>query len=1241
MELGTDIRSDVCWLGYVLHTSGPNVQAVAAKALAGSEEDRRDARRGDPSALSQAGAQDEKQFPLDNPEDERDRERWYQAAHDVIGHGFKRPPDFNAKFTSFMWKKVNFGSGWYTDHIPSAGKESREKMAGLVRQQWKQDPYFKALRNFLYELAKVFATSPDEIEESAVGAEALKGLSTDDVRRFLQYGGFPKRAPAPGTPEFRLEVEALKSRWASCDITSPDDPYRVLTDVVETAWSEWQAELNGQAGWRNTITRAQIDTWSATREANAAMVEALGQAWIVHRIAEWVHDRENGISEWNPTPEKRAQIEAAYQAARTAAGEQIGKARTAADTAAELARTAEQAQQQANEHATAQQLPRGRALAYAQQSVQVTQAMAAAARAAAHATVTAHRATEATGESTGTLLAQAEAQARALQAEFRRHAAETAAIEADQSAKSAAWQAQQAETQADTASQARQKAEQGESTARQAADSATQHRQRAEAERDTAAQLRREADAQRDKAGEAKRRADAQQQRAENAKHAAENAEGGASRKEEAARQAETRAVDARSEAYRAAHERDAARARAQAKSSAAAAAEGTEHAREARAQATQAQAEADTAADAAGKAQQAAEQATEAAVHAREAATKSQAAAERAQAEYAAAKADAATAHQAWVEAWAARAEAIVAAEQAAINVAQAEQDAATAAQKASKARQDAQAARAEARQAGEQAALAIGRAYASTVAAAGARDAADAVVHHADQALTLGAPYRDHDTSAGMAVLVGQAAKSYAQQFADAAQARAAEADRAAHAAKEAAARADTEGKAAAHAAAQAAASAAHAARSLTTAQQAAHRARADADAATAAEQNAHHQAQRAETEAGTAGEAARQAHAEAEAAGKSATEAERDADGARRSANQAAQDAQAAQEAADRADASATRAEESARNAHHAAQDAADAATRAEQAQREEERRKREQAAQHAFQHQGGQQPGLNDDELTLLCFGNQECINDYNKAHQDANKQVVDWIKEQGGPAVIEIVDELSGFKEFRDCVGSANIEACIWFIIDKLPVVKILKVGYTAVKTLVKVLRGIDVFNTLVRKAKKYFEKAREVIQRNRKALAACPTRAAPLAASFTTAHQPSSEAWLSSTGADPCNNGWGALLKSANKYDPQAEGLAKRIGGETQMHFANDPDGREFDVVSDRFIGEAKPENFKLGKDFRSKARAMFNICKETGRAPYFQFQGEPHRDVIRAIQRYAKEYGIEPVVDTNPVPLG
>src|SRR5437879_1655056 len=47
----------------------------------------------------------------------------------------------------------------------------------------------------------------------------------------------------------------------------------------------------------------------------------------------------------------------------------------------------------------------------------------------------------------------------------------------------------------------------------------------------------------------------------------------------------------------------------------------------------------------------------------------------------------------------------------------------------------------------------------------------------------------------------------------------------------------------------------------------------------------------------------------------------------------------------------------------------------------------------------------------------------------------------------------------------------------------------------------------------------------------------------------------------------------GGLEKVTNP-DPKADALAKKLGGESRIKFKNDPAGREFDVVSDQYIGQ-------------------------------------------------------------------
>jgi hypothetical protein len=112
-----------------------------------------------------------------------------------------------------------------------------------------------------------------------------------------------------------------------------------------------------------------------------------------------------------------------------------------------------------------------------------------------------------------------------------------------------------------------------------------------------------------------------------------------------------------------------------------------------------------------------------------------------------------------------------------------------------------------------------------------------------------------------------------------------------------------------------------------------------------------------------------------------------------------------------------------------------------------------------------------------------------------------------------------------------------------------------------------------------------------------------------------------------------------ALVPSTQAFDPQAQALAQRIGGEAQVEFASGPSaGREFDAVSDEYVAQAKPANFTLSQAFRVQARATFQAAVDTGRIPYFQFNGPPNPGVLQTLGRYGAEYGVQPVIDLKPL---
>ncbi len=120
-------------------------------------------------------------------------------------------------------------------------------------------------------------------------------------------------------------------------------------------------------------------------------------------------------------------------------------------------------------------------------------------------------------------------------------------------------------------------------------------------------------------------------------------------------------------------------------------------------------------------------------------------------------------------------------------------------------------------------------------------------------------------------------------------------------------------------------------------------------------------------------------------------------------------------------------------------------------------------------------------------------------------------------------------------------------------------------------------------------------------------------------------------------GEDPegVNGGLGELV-SVNAKDRAADLLAERIGGKASVRFTNGP-ANEFDAVSRDYVAQAKPADFTLNQAFRNQAKATFEVAIQSGRTPYFQFDGQPGPGVLQTLSRYADRYGIEPVIDLTP----
>jgi len=916
-------RTDRCRLGNWLHAGGPQVKALAATSLAGSETDARSPWGND--ALHTGTMQ----------------EAWLGDSDAVVtAHSTQ-----STRYTA--WGKVIkpysvLGStitDFYT--VPSYGDavlrflsdNQKKNFDDIVPATTKVKPSAEVVALAKDIRAKQYAAGDTWLRTLEPTTQQIDAMGADEIAAFIRVGGIPLTAPVKDSAEYRIEVEDLKAHWADCELGGTRDPFNKLGDVKYTAFVEWQAELASQAKQRDAIVAAEIQAAKDLRTASNAMIEAQGQAWITGQLLKWQRYWLSRPAAERPAKAEFTKATNDLTAATTAVTAQLTAAQKAAASAKTQADKATAARDEAGKIAEANGTPYGRGLMYARQSATVTKASAAGAQAASKAIETTLNAMKAANADANALQSLANTQTAAAKAEFLRAAAKEAADQAHLAAVGAQKQADLAAAAAARAKSDRKNAENAEQIARAAAADAAKQADIAEQQQAIAADQRAVADAQRDRAAADEAEAQRQGSVAADARSLAEGDASTAKKKRTEAERAEAEAVRARDSAALAEKLRLAKAAEAATALAWAEAAEGTDAATQARSAADDAQIQADRAAGAATSARAAANDATSAAVAAREAATKATAAAERSRAAATKAQADAEVTRRQALRAHAYAADSIKAAEQAAENVKAAEKLTAEAHAQADKAKADAVAARQQADIAEKESAKTAGYAYAAAQAAVAARDSAAAVIKPANEAAEIGGPFQDSDASAGLAVLVADTAKTLAEQQQAAADARAAEAARAAKQAADLAAKADADAKAAAQSAAYAADEAAKASKALADARKSAAAAAADSRAAVAAAERTQQINEQAQRDAGRATSAAYSAEADAAAARNSATEAEKDAASAHSAADKADVDAKAAQDAATSADKDATAAEKAAENARGAAQDAEDSKTRTE--------------------------------------------------------------------------------------------------------------------------------------------------------------------------------------------------------------------------------------------------------------------------------------------------------------------
>ncbi|MGW3653126.1 hypothetical protein [Streptomyces sp. NPDC000878] len=1088
ISLGEQARKDRCQAGRAVQFAGPELNSVAAAKLTGTDAALRafvtpDAILGE---WGQASIRDRDAgiAALNTFRDRQDKlntaNKPYASVNSSGGRDYWAP--------EFGNDIVAFTLGTQQDLYNKASENPTPRPGQAALDQAK-----KVLDAFGTGDDAWAATYKDVAGRELLDTSNLGYSSANDVATFLRFGGFATKAAEPDSLEFRNEVEALKTAWAACDSANPIDHYRVLTGPVLVAYSEWEAEYSGQVEQRKAIVTAKATAAKEVRVATDAMIEAVRQAWQADQILYWQKYWAAHKDSINyPAKAVFTKATADLNAAKTMAAAQVALADAAATRAKTAADAAGAQQTKAWTIADTAKLPRGRGLFYAQQSVQVAKASAAATLAAAKATLTASNAAKATVADSQTLLALAKTQTHALNTEFRKTAALEAKAQAKAAAESAAKLATEAAANAATAKTARATAEKAEQTAMTQAAEAKRQRGIAEAEKATAERERDLAASERAKAGAAEERARSEQTRAEQARTAAETAGATATEKLAAAMDAELRARLARDQAVKAERDKNATASRAAALESAAAAAEGTSAAAETRQAATEARSAATDAAGAATRARTAANEATTAAVNARAAATRADGAANRSRSAADAAQSAYAKTHAAAATAHAAAAEAIDAAASAKEKARLADAEAKKAQAAAITARKEATAAVAEAAKTAAWSAKTAGYALATAQYAQGARDAATATTKAADEAISVGSPYRETDASAAYAVLIGQTSKTLAEQQASAAKAKSDEAKKAAAQAKALADKAAGDAKIALQAAADAADYAVQAVNSAAAANVSAAAAATDAAAAKKADANAQRYDAQAGTDAFYANFAAGEAESAAAQADRDATEAEKDASSARSAASSAESDANVADQVATYAESDAVKAEKAAANAENSAKEADASATRAEEAERKRlEELRKEQAEQAA-----NPGPALSsEEEAALLRMCGQECVDQYRSALALASLNLLDWVKQNGGQILL---DEI-GWTDLKNCLTKGDVEACLWTLAKAVPANKILGVG----KAIVRIASGVIGFFEKSARAKKTLDKLRKLAEKAKKEpdLPACKKKSVKSAAS--------------------------------------------------------------------------------------------------------------------------------------------
>ncbi|MFJ8359837.1 RICIN domain-containing protein [Streptomyces sp. NPDC093984] len=293
------LREDQCLMADVLRLGGPSMAATAQDGLNQSADKLRvlaNREHWEQTPLSVAYQKDRDAASKEMDDLSAQREQWGKPLDGLVTPGgfsetgFHWPPDGEQSFYNqtglSKWVADRFwrsDGDFYEDATPKADEATLKAVDAIGDPLYGKDPVFTP------------GTPQAEWDRMLAEHQAFQWMhggpgtnaGADDARIFLSSGGFPRTAPQPGTPEYRIAVEDVKSRFAACGWRDPLDPDNVLGDITTTAADEWQQEIASQAAQRNRIIDANKTAVGALSKGAKALSDMLGHSWVADHLTRW------------------------------------------------------------------------------------------------------------------------------------------------------------------------------------------------------------------------------------------------------------------------------------------------------------------------------------------------------------------------------------------------------------------------------------------------------------------------------------------------------------------------------------------------------------------------------------------------------------------------------------------------------------------------------------------------------------------------------------------------------------------------------------------------------------------------------------------------------------------------------------------------------------------------------------------------------------------------------------------